>query len=110
MKVGLTLKDSGESFAQIATPACWRNLAKPEFVGEIQMANPNASGTAYTAMATIVQLFGDEEAFKYMKAPHGNINGYPRSGVGPTKAVARGTGEVPRSAGHANASTTIRPT
>jgi len=74
----------------IAAPACWRDLIKPEFAGEVQMANPNASGTAYTAIATIVQLFGEEEAFKYLKALHRNINNYPRSGVGPIKAVARG--------------------
>ena len=75
---------------RIAAPACWRDLIKPEFAGEVQMANPNASGTAYTAIATIVQLFGEEEAFKYLKALHRNINNYPRSGVGPIKAVARG--------------------
>ena len=75
---------------KIAAPACWRDLVKPEFAGEVQMANPNASGTAYTAIATIVQLFGEEEAFKYLKALHRNINNYPRSGVGPIKAVARG--------------------
>ena len=75
---------------KIAAPACWRDLVKPEFAGEVQMANPNASGTAYTAIATIVQVFGEEEAFKYLKALHRNINNYPRSGVGPIKAVARG--------------------
>ena len=66
------------------------DLIKPEFAGEVQMANPNASGTAYTAIATIVQVFGEDEAFKYLKALHKNINNYPRSGVGPIKAVARG--------------------
>jgi iron(III) transport system substrate-binding protein len=75
---------------KIAPPACWKDLIKPEFAGEVQMANPNASGTAYTAIATIVQLMGEEEAYKYLKALHKNINNYPRSGVGPIKAVARG--------------------
>ena len=75
---------------RIAAPACWRDLIKPEFAGEVQMANPNASGTAYTAIATIVQVFGEDEAFLYLKALHRNINNYPRSGVGPIKAVARG--------------------
>ena len=75
---------------KLAAPACWKDLIKPEFAGEVQMANPNASGTAYTAIATIVQVFGEEEAFKYLKALHKNINNYPRSGVGPIKAVARG--------------------
>jgi len=75
---------------KLAVPACWKDLIKPEFAGEVQMANPNASGTAYTAIATIVQVFGEDEAFRYLKALHKNINNYPRSGVGPIKAVARG--------------------
>ena len=75
---------------KLAPPACWRDLVKPEFKNEVQMANPNASGTAYTAIATLVQVFGEEEAFKYLKALHMNINNYPRSGVAPVKAVARG--------------------
>ncbi len=75
---------------KLTPPACWKDLIKPEFTGEVQMANPNASGTAYTAIATLVQVFGEEEAFKYLKALHKNINNYPRSGVAPVKAVARG--------------------
>ncbi|MFO1323846.1 MAG: ABC transporter substrate-binding protein [Burkholderiales bacterium] len=75
---------------KLAPPACWRDLVKPEFAGEVQMANPNASGTAYTAIATLVQVFGEEEAFRYLKALHRNVNTYPRSGTAPVKAVARG--------------------
>jgi len=75
---------------KLPVPACWKDLVRPEFAGEVQMANPNASGTAYTAIATLVQVFGEDEAFKYLKALHRNINNYPRSGVGPIKAVARG--------------------
>lgn len=75
---------------KLAAPACWKDLVKPEYAGEVQMANPNASGTAYTAIATLVQVFGEEEAFKYLMALHRNINNYPRSGVAPIKAVARG--------------------
>jgi iron(III) transport system substrate-binding protein len=54
------------------------------------MANPNASGTAYTAIATLVQLFGEDEAFRLLKGMHRNISNYPRQGVGPIKATARG--------------------
>ncbi len=75
---------------KLPAPACWRDLVKPEFANEVQMANPNASGTAYTAIATLVQLMGEDEAFRYLKSLHRNINNYPRSGVGPIKAVARG--------------------
>jgi len=75
---------------KIAAPACWKDLIKPELAGEVQMANPNASGTAYTAIATLVQVMGEEQAFAYLKALHKNINQYPRSGVAPIKAAARG--------------------
>jgi len=71
-------------------PACWADLLKPEFKGEIQIANPNSSGTAYVASATLVQLMGEDKAFDYLKKLHANINAYARSGTGPIKAVARG--------------------
>ena len=71
-------------------PKCWADLIKPEFKGEIQMANPNSSGTAYTALATFVQMMGEEQAFEYLKALHANINQYTKSGSTPIKAAAQG--------------------
>jgi len=81
-----------EFFAKkkLAPPACWRDLVKPEYKGEVQLANPNASGTAYTAIASLVQVMGEEDAYRYLKALHANVNQYPRSGVAPIKAAARG--------------------
>jgi iron(III) transport system substrate-binding protein len=74
----------------LTAPMCWRDLLKPDYRGEIQIANPSSSGTAYTVIATVVQLFGEEPAFEYLKQLHKNVNQYTRSGVAPTKAVARG--------------------
>ncbi|KAA2237605.1 ABC transporter substrate-binding protein [Salinarimonas soli] len=75
---------------KIAAPACWADLVKPEYKGEIQVANPNSSGTAYVIIATLVQLMGEEKAFDYLKSLNANVNAYARSGTGPIKAVARG--------------------
>ena len=75
---------------KIAPPACWADVLKPDFKGEIQMANPNSSGTAYVAIATLVQLMGEDKAFEYLKKMHANVNAYTRSGTAPMKAVARG--------------------
>ena len=78
----------------VAPPRCWADLLKPAFKGEIQMANPASSGTAYTAVATVVQVMGEAKAFDYLKQLHGQINQYTKSGVGPVKAAARGETSV----------------
>jgi len=75
---------------KLPEPKCWADLTKPEYKGHIQMANPNSSGTAYTTLATIVQLLGEDKGFDFMKALHKNINQYTKSGSAPIKAAARG--------------------
>jgi iron(III) transport system substrate-binding protein len=75
---------------KLPVPKVWADLLKPEYKGDIQVANPASSGTAYTMIATLVQLMGEEKAFDYLKGLHKNVSQYTRSGTGPIKAVARG--------------------
>ncbi len=75
---------------KLAPPTSWADLLKPEWKGDIQVANPASSGTAYTMIATLVQLMGEDKAFEYLKGLHKNVSQYTRSGTGPIKAVARG--------------------
>jgi len=74
----------------LPVPKCWKDLANPAFKGEIQVANPNSSGTSYTTLATLVQVFGEKEAFEFYAKMHKNINQYTKSGSAPIKAAARG--------------------
>ncbi len=78
----------------LPVPKCWKDLLKPVYKGHIQMANPNSSGTAYTTLATIVQLFGEDKGFEFMKGLHKNINNYTKSGSAPIKAAARGENTI----------------
>ena len=78
----------------LPVPACWKDLLKPEYKGHVQMANPNSSGTAYTTLATMVQLFGEDEGFEFMKGLHKNINQYTKSGSAPIKAAAKGENTI----------------
>ena len=71
-------------------PTCWSDLLREEFRDEVQVANPNSSGTSYTMVATLVQLMGEDKAFEYMKALHKNINQYTKSGAAPARAAATG--------------------
>jgi iron(III) transport system substrate-binding protein len=75
---------------RVAAPTCWADLARPEFRGEVQVADPNTSGTAYTMLATLVQLMGEEPAFTFLRALHRNVNQYTRSGAAPARAAATG--------------------
>ena len=71
-------------------PKCWKDLTDPRLKGEVQIADPQSAGTAYTALATFVQLWGEEKAFDFLKALHPNVSQYTKSGVTPSRNAARG--------------------
>lgn len=61
-------------------PTCWSDLSDPIYKGLLAMPNPNTSGTSYTIIATLVQLFGEDEAFEMLAQIHQNVAQYTRSG------------------------------
>ncbi|MCA1775315.1 MAG: ABC transporter substrate-binding protein, partial [Loktanella sp.] len=71
-------------------PACWADLLDERFQDDVQVANPNSSGTSYTMLATMVQLMGEDEAFDYLTKLHDNISQYTKSGSAPIRAAATG--------------------
>lgn len=75
---------------KLPEPKCWADLLDPKYKDEVQVADPNSSGTAYTLLATMVQLMGEEKGFDYMKKLHKNVNQYTKSGAAPAKAVSLG--------------------
>lgn len=75
-------------------PSCWRDLTRPEYAGEITLSNPQSSGTAYTQLATLVQLFGEDEAFSLLGEIARNVNQNTRSGSAPGRMVARGESTI----------------
>jgi iron(III) transport system substrate-binding protein len=77
-----------------AAPACWADLLDPRFADDIQVANPNSSGTSYTMLATMVQLMGEDQAFDYLAKLHTNISQYTKSGSAPIRATATGESAV----------------
>ncbi len=73
-------------------PKSWQDLLNPALKGQVVVANPGSSGTAYTMLATIVQLMGEEKGLQYMKQLNGQIKTYPKSGTAP--AMMAGQGET----------------
>jgi len=71
-------------------PKCWADLVKPEYKGEVQVANPHSSGTSYTMVASLVQILGENGAFDYLRKLNVNVNQYTKSGAAPIVAAGRG--------------------
>jgi iron(III) transport system substrate-binding protein len=78
----------------VEAPTSWADLLKPEFKGQIMVAHPSTSGTSYTALATILQIMGEEEGWKYIQQYAGQVVQYTKSGAAPAKFVGLGEAAV----------------
>ena len=71
-------------------PQCWKDLINPAYRNEIQMANPGTSSTAFNAVATILQIMGEDAGFKFLAEMNKNVNQYTRSGTAGINAAGKG--------------------
>jgi hypothetical protein len=71
-------------------PGSWQDLLDPVYKGQIQVPTPQASGTAYNLVASLVALMGEDKAYEYMKKLGPNVQTYTSSGTAPSKAVQVG--------------------
>lgn len=71
-------------------PRSWRDLTDPMYRGLIGMPDPTSSGTAYTTLATLLQIFGEEEAWEIIEGIHMNVAQYTSSGSAPGQLAGRG--------------------
>ncbi len=79
---------------KLPMPSCWSDLLKVEYRDEIEIADPHSSGTGYMALATFVQLWGEDKAFDYLRAMDANILRYTMQGATPARSVARGKAAI----------------
>ncbi|MBI9100976.1 MAG: ABC transporter substrate-binding protein [Spirochaetales bacterium] len=76
----------------LTPPDSWADLLDPAYRGQIEMAYPYTSGTAYTTWATRIQMLGMPGALDWWEKFDANINQYTKSG---TACIARvGLGEA----------------
>ncbi|MGE5604673.1 MAG: ABC transporter substrate-binding protein [Bacteroidota bacterium] len=74
----------------IKKPETFEDLLNPSFKGKIIMPDPITSGTAYTILASLIQLWGEDKAVNYLKALNKNIGEYTKSGFTVARKVAIG--------------------
>jgi iron(III) transport system substrate-binding protein len=65
---------------KVPFPTSWQDLLRPEFKANISIAYPYTSGTAFTTLATLVQIMGEDKAFDYWKKLDANMHHYNTSG------------------------------
>ena len=75
-------------------PSSWQDLLDPAYKGHIVMPNPNSSGTGYLDVSSWLQLFGEDEGWKFMDALHENIGAYTHSGSKPCRQAAAGEAAI----------------
>jgi len=72
-------------------PTGWQSFADPAYkAGGVALAHPASSGTAYSMLATMVQIFGEDPSFDILKKTDANVVQYTRSGVAPMRMAASG--------------------
>ena len=77
---------------KLQPPTSWEEILSPAFKDNVCMAHPATSGAAYTAFSTILQLFGEDAGFEYLKKLDRNIVQYTKAGAAPMRMA--GLGEV----------------
>jgi iron(III) transport system substrate-binding protein len=71
-------------------PESWKDLLKPVYRGQITMPHPASSGTGFLDVTAWLQIFGEQEGWKYMDALHENIAQYVHSGSKPCRQAGAG--------------------
>lgn len=74
-------------------PTSWKDLTKPVYKGHVIMPNPASSGTGFLDVSSWLQMWGEDEGWKFMDALHENIARYTHSGSAPCKLAS--AGEIP---------------
>lgn len=74
----------------LPAPTSWKDLTNPVYKGHIVMPNPASSGTGFLDVSSWLQMFGEEEGWKYMDALHENIKEYQHSGSKPCRHAGAG--------------------
>jgi len=76
----------------VDVPTSWQDLLNPKLKGQVAMAHPATSGTAFTAFWTVNtnNNFDLEKTFAYFKQLNNNILQYTKTGSAPGPMAGRG--------------------
>ena len=71
-------------------PTSYEDLLKPEYKDLISMPDAKASGTGYVFLKSLVNAWGEDEAFEYFDKLSPNVLQFTPSGTTPVNSLAQG--------------------
>lgn len=75
-------------------PTSYQDLIKPEYKGLVSMPDPKSSGTGYMFIKSLVNAWGEDEAFVFFDKLADNILQFTSSGSGPVNALVQGEAAI----------------
>jgi len=78
----------------LPVPESYDDLLKPEYQGLVSMPNPQSSGTGFMFLKSLVNAWGEQEAFDYFEKLSENILSFTSSGSGPVNALIQGEAAI----------------
>jgi iron(III) transport system substrate-binding protein len=75
-------------------PTSYKDLLNPMYKGLISMPSPKSSGTGYMFLKSLVNEWGEDEAFEYFKELAPNVLQFTSSGSGPVNALIQGEAAI----------------
>lgn len=74
----------------LEAPKTWAELVDPKYKGEVIMSDPAVSGTNYGAVKGLLDMYGEEEGWKYLEKLNENIPFYGKRGKDPEEKTVAG--------------------
>lgn len=74
----------------LSAPKSYEDLLMPEYQSLIAMPNPKSSGTGYIYLKSLVNAWGEDDAFAYFDKLANQVLQFTSSGSGPINALVQG--------------------
>jgi iron(III) transport system substrate-binding protein len=75
-------------------PRTWQEVLRPEHRGQISMAYPYTSGTAYVMVVALLELMGEDAGWSYIAQLDRQVHRYNSSGTAAVTQVGMGEAEI----------------
>lgn len=90
----IAINEAAFSERGLTAPRCYEDLTDPAFRGLVTMPNPKSSGTGYNFVKSLVNAWGEDEAFAYFDRLAENVYQFTSSGSGPVNALVQGEAAI----------------